>query len=72
MSGLNDFEKFIDELANQFESRISKKTGWGKNEVIDAFKDSVICSISKCITIERYTGEEKKPPEESGMPWSVD
>lgn len=49
--GLNEFEKFIQELTYQFMLRINLKTGWGKNEVIVAFKDSIIAATSKSITL---------------------
>lgn len=33
--------KLVDLIKEEFEKRISKKTGWGKKEIMIAFSDAV-------------------------------
>lgn len=41
--------KFVKKLSEVFENKLKTKTGWGKNEVLIAYKDSVNESLLEII-----------------------
>jgi len=43
-------DKFLDILREEFEKRMEKKTGWGKNEVLIEFDKASITALIKYAT----------------------
>lgn len=48
---MKTYKPLLDKIERFFGEKLSRKTGWGKNEVMQAYKDSVIQALME-IAIE--------------------
>jgi len=46
--------ELVDKIRNEFDSRMKRKTGWGKNEVMAEFEGAVADAVSKIINLTHY------------------
>ena len=42
---MKTYTTLLNKIEKYFEEKLSRKTGWGKNEVMQAYKDSVVQAL---------------------------
>lgn len=52
-------KKILNRIEEIFKDKLQTKTGWGRNEVLAAYKDSVIQAMAETIEMLKLLEEKK-------------